>query len=97
MIETYSVAPEDFGLKRNAIDSIVVSDSAESLAIIESVLNGDQGAARDIVLLNAGAAIYVAGLAATMSEGVQAAAQSIDSGKAKAAMAAYVKATNEVS
>ncbi|MCH2190483.1 MAG: anthranilate phosphoribosyltransferase [Gammaproteobacteria bacterium] len=94
-IESYTITPEDYGLSRASLASIVVSNSAESLAMIEAVLNGEQSAARDIVLLNAGAAIYIAGLVDTMSAGVQAAAQSIDSGKAKAAMDAYVKATNK--
>jgi len=97
VVNTYHIAPEDFGLSRSTIDSIVVEDSAQSLSMIESVLAGSAGAARDIVLLNAGAAIYVAGLADSIQSGVQAAAQAIDSGKAKSVMADYVKATVEVS
>lgn len=97
VVNTYHIAPEDFGLSRSTIDSIVVEDSAQSLSVIESVLAGSAGAARDIVLLNAGAAIYVAGLADSIQSGVQAAAQAIDSGKAKSVMADYVNATTEVS
>ena len=97
VVNTYHIAPEDFGLSRSPIDSIVVEDSAQSLSMIESVLTGSAGAARDIVLLNAGAAIYVAGLADSIQNGVQAAAKAIDSGKAKSVMADYVNATVEVS
>jgi len=78
------------------VNDIVVSDPAQSLALIDSILAGDIGPARDIVLLNAGAAIYVAGIVSSLADGVKAAASSIDSGKALAAKNAYVKATQEV-
>jgi anthranilate phosphoribosyltransferase len=90
------ITPEDFGLKKADINQIVVSNPAESLSLIDSVLAGNSGAARDIVLLNAGAAIYVAGIAESLAEGVVAAAESIDSGSALASKNSYVNATNEV-
>lgn len=96
VIRTYNVTPEQFGLKTADVNDIVVADPSESLAVIDGVLAGDQGPARDIVLLNAGAAIYVAGIVSTLAEGVASAAVSIDSGAALAAKNAYVKATNEV-
>lgn len=92
-VENYRVEPEDFGLSRAKLDDIIVEDSAASLALIESVLDGVAGAARDIVVLNAGAGVYVSGLAATLKDGVKMAQQSIDSGKAKAAKQTYVLAT----
>ena len=95
-IATYSVCPQDFGLKCSAIHSIVVRDAAASLALIEAVLAGETVPARDIVLLNAGAGIYVAGLAESFAAGVDLAALSIDSGKALAAKDAYVAATQAV-
>ncbi|GAA6137967.1 anthranilate phosphoribosyltransferase [Arenicella sp. 4NH20-0111] len=95
-IITCQIAPEDFGLKKTDINEIVVSNPAESLALINDVLAGKAGPARDIVLLNAGAAIYVSGIADSLAEGVVLAAQSIDSGKALLAKESYVKATNEV-
>jgi len=64
--------------------------------MIDSVLDGNASAARDIVLLNAGAGIYVSGIAASLAEGIKLAANSVDSGKAKAVKAAYVSATNTV-
>ena len=70
-----------------------MADSDASLAMIESVLNGEAGAARDIVLLNAGAGIYVSGLADSLAAGVEMAAKAIDDGKALAARDAYVAAT----
>lgn len=96
-VTTYKVTPSDFGLNLGKVDDIVVADPAESLAMIDAVLNGDTGAARDIVLLNAGAAIYVAGIANSLEEGVRAAEKSIDSGQALAAKQAYVQATQIVS
>ena len=95
-VKTYQVAPEDFGLKRATIDQIVVDNSVESLQMIERVLNGELGAARDIVLLNAGAGVYVSGLAENLAEAIDKAAHSIDSGQALAAQQAYVKTTNNI-
>ena len=95
-LETYQITPEQFGLQRSPVEQIVVSNPAESLRMIDAVLSGAPGAARDIVLLNAGAAIYVSGLVETLELGVQAAAKSIDSGAALNAKKAYVQATNEV-
>jgi len=62
--------------------------------MIDRLLDGEKSAARDIVLLNAGAGIYVSGLADSLAGGVELAADSIDSGKALAARDAYVAATN---
>ncbi len=82
-IRTYQIAPEDFGLSRAALDAIRVDDPASSRAMVEDVLVGKPGAARDIVLLNAGAALYVAGAAESIADGVRRAAESLDSGAAR--------------
>ena len=95
-VTSYSVKPEDFGLATADISDIVVQDSAESLALIERVLAGESGAARDIVLMNAGAGVYVSGLATSLAQGIDLAKESIDSGKALAAKHAYVAATQSV-
>jgi len=95
-VMSYQVSPEDFGLQRANIDEIVVANSVESLQMIERVLNGEPSAARDIVLLNAGAGVYVSGLAPSLAKGVEMAVQSIDSGKALAAQQAYVLATQSI-
>ncbi len=96
-IRHYEVAPEDFGIARANLTELVVSGAAESLAIIDRVFAGQAGAPRDMVALNAGAGIYVAGLAANLAEGVQAAYQAIDDGRAAAAKRAYIAATQEFS
>lgn len=81
-VNTYSISPEDFGMQRGDMSAIQVDDAEQSLALIRSVLNNDPGPARDIVCLNAGAAIYVAGLAASLQQGIEMAQQAIASGKA---------------
>jgi anthranilate phosphoribosyltransferase len=82
-VKEYVVNPQQFGLLMHDVKSIQVQTAEESRAMVIAVLNGKQGAARDIVLLNAGAAIYVAGLAKNMQEGIKRASEVIDSGAAK--------------
>lgn len=82
-IRRFSVSPEDFGLKRRPISEIRADSAENSLAIIRHVLEGEAGPARDIVLLNAGAAIYVAGVSESLKAGVARAAEVIDSGEAR--------------
>lgn len=95
-ISTYRIVPEDFGLARGDVTALKVADARESLAIIEGVLAGKPGPARDIVLLNAGAAIYAADLVDTLAAGVQRAAEVIDSGAAREKLAALVRVSNSV-
>jgi len=83
MVRRFSIKPEDFGVKRTPIDAIKATDAADSLQIIRSVLDNQPGPARDIVRLNAGAAIYTAGLAPTLAEGMSKADQAIASGEAR--------------
>ena len=87
-ISEYTLNPAQFGLKIHALKSIRVENAQESKVMILDVLDGKSGvgkqsAARDIVLLNAGAAIYVAGLQASIRAGIEHAATVIDSGAAK--------------
>lgn len=82
-VTTYTIQPEDFGLSKGNIKELVVSDAQQSLGMIRLVFEGHQGPARDIVVLNAGAAIYVAGLADSHHAGVDKAQEMIDSGAAQ--------------
>ncbi|NNG12887.1 MAG: anthranilate phosphoribosyltransferase [Halobacteria archaeon] len=93
-ISVYSVTPEDFGLQRGDIASLVVGDARQSLAMIRGVLENQAGPARDIVMLNAGAAIYAAGLASSLADGVARAGEVLQSGKAKETLEALVRASN---
>ncbi|MFP4246763.1 MAG: anthranilate phosphoribosyltransferase [Halochromatium sp.] len=82
-ISRYSLAPEDVGLSRSSLDTIRVEDPAQSLALLLDVLDNRPGAARDIVVLNAGAAIYAADVADSLADGVRLAAAAIASGAAR--------------
>ncbi|MDH3526276.1 MAG: anthranilate phosphoribosyltransferase [Gammaproteobacteria bacterium] len=94
-ISVYSVTPEDFGLQRADVASLAVADAQQSLAMIRDVLDNRAGPARDIVTLNAGAAIYAAGLAASLADGVARAGEVLQSGKAKATLEALVRVSNK--
>lgn len=82
-IENYDISPEDFGMELQNISTLAVSGVDDSLNRMISVLDNTDGAAKDIVCLNAGAAIYAAGLADTIQDGVSKAISTIKSGAAK--------------
>jgi anthranilate phosphoribosyltransferase len=81
-ISTYHVSAEQFGLSKASLSELKAENAKQSLDIIKSVLNGEKNAARDIVLLNAGAAIYAADLADSIQQGIEKAAAVIDNGDA---------------
>ena len=85
-IRTFEVTPEDAGLPQASLDDLKGGTPAENAAAIREVLKGAAGAFRDIVLLNAGAALMVAGRVDTLRDGAEAAAKSIDEGAAAAAL-----------
>lgn len=78
----YTINPEDFGLKRQPLDSLRVNSAEESLALVKQVLNNEPGPARDMVLLNAGAALFAADVAESIIEGVALAQDAIATGQA---------------
>ncbi len=82
-IRQYEIMPSDFGMCEQSITALRATNVDESLTIMQAVLNNDQGAARDSVCLNAGAAVYVAGLADSIQAGVSLASEAIASGLAK--------------
>jgi anthranilate phosphoribosyltransferase len=92
-ITSYTVQPEDFGMQRADLSAIRAEDAADSLRIIRSVLANEAGPAKDIVCLNAGAAIYAAGKADSLAEGVGLARQVIASGEAAAKLDQLIAAT----
>jgi anthranilate phosphoribosyltransferase len=93
-VNEYTVTPEEFGLQCAPLDSIKVSNTAEAKAMLLGVLDNQPGVARDIVLLNAGAAIYTAGLSDSLAHGVQTAATTLASGAAKNKLAQLVQISN---
>jgi len=94
-VSEYTVAPEQFGIKSAPLDSIRVATIDEAKAMLIGVLDNQPGAASDIVQLNAGAAIYVSGVAATLADGIKKAAEVIASGAAKHKLAQLI-ATSHV-
>ena len=93
-VTAYTVKPEDFGMKRAELKAIRAQDATDSLRIIHAVLANQEGPAKDIVCLNAGAAIYAAGLAGSFAEGVGRAQEVIASGEAAEKLEQLVAATN---
>jgi anthranilate phosphoribosyltransferase len=93
-VTEYTVTPEQFGLQSAPLDEIRVADAAGAKAMLLGVLDNQAGAARDIVLLNAGAAIYVAGLTDSLAHGVQKAAEVIASGAAKNKLEQLIQTSN---
>jgi anthranilate phosphoribosyltransferase len=93
-VSEYTLNPKQFGLGLHDLVSIKVSDAQASKAMILDVLSGKAGAARDIVLLNAGAAIYVSGIAASLQAGTAIAADMLDTGKAMQKLQQLIAKTN---
>ena len=96
MIDTYTVTPEQFGLRRAAIGDLVVENPQQSLVMIRAALDNHPGAARDIVALNAGAAIYAADIEDTLAGGIENAKRVIASGAARAKLEQFIRYTNEI-
>jgi anthranilate phosphoribosyltransferase len=92
-ITEYVIEPRQFGLETAPIEAIQVKDPVESKARVEAVLANEPGPARDIVVLNAAAALYVSGVAASLWDGVAAADAALSSGKARAKLDHLVKYT----
>ncbi|CAN1488034.1 TrpD Anthranilate phosphoribosyltransferase [Methylophilaceae bacterium] len=90
-VTEYILNPSQFGMPLHPLSSIKIQNADESKAMILDVLNGKSGAARDIVLLNAGAAIYVAGVVDSLQDGIHKAAEAIDNGSALATLDALIK------
>jgi anthranilate phosphoribosyltransferase len=97
-IEEYEISPEDFGLSRHALDGLLGGDAHLNARILRDILTGEgRGASRDIVLLNAGAAIHVSGKAKSVEEGVSLARDSISEGAAAMALEDFIKITRRLS
>jgi len=93
-VTEYSIKPEDFGMLTHPLSEIRVANAEESLEMVNSVLNNEASAARDIVALNAGAAIYVAGLESSHQAGINRALEVIASGAAKQKLLDLINITN---
>ncbi len=98
-IERYTVGPSDFGIAEAAPETVAGGTPADNAATTRAILAGEQAAtrpARDLAVLNAGAAIYAAGSAASLAEGVEKAAAAVDDGSAAATLDSYVALSVEL-
>ncbi|WFB35278.1 anthranilate phosphoribosyltransferase [Kiritimatiellota bacterium B12222] len=93
-VKRYEISPTDFGLPFRSLEELKGGDPEVNAGITLRILEGEPGAKRDIVLLNAGAAIYTGGKASSLAEGIEKATTSIDSGAAKQKLDALIDFTN---
>mgnify|MGYP001818508689 FL=1 len=93
-VSVFTIEPEDFDMQRADLETIRAADSTDSLNIIKAVFDNQDGPAKDIVCLNAGAAIYAAGLVSTLSEGVKKAQDVIARGLASEKLEQLISRTN---
>ena len=93
---TYMLRCEDFGIPRASLDDVKGGDASTNAIILEGVLAGEKGPARDVVLLNAAAAIYLGGRARDLTEGISIAEESIDSGRAYEKLEGLIRETRGV-
>lgn len=95
-VTTYRISPEQFGIKRVKMEELQGGDGTENAKIAAAILKGEErGAKRDIVLLNASAALYVGGKAESLEEGIKLAEEAIDSGKAYKVLEKLVEKSNQ--
>lgn len=94
-VQTFYVHPSDYGLPKTSVDALRGGDAPQNAQRTREVLDGTPGPARTVVLLNAGAALFVSGRAASVQSGIAEAGEAIDSGKARDVLARLVHVSNE--
>jgi anthranilate phosphoribosyltransferase len=95
-LRRYTVSPEEVGLAVASAEAVPGGDPQQNAATTRAIFAGEAGAARDLALLNAGAAIYAGGVASSLADGVAAAADAVDSGGATRTLDAFVARTREL-
>ena len=90
-VRTYNISPGEFGINQSKIDALAVDDAEQSLEVIKTVFRNVDCPARDIVLLNAGAAIYASGVSDSIADGIKAAGEAIANGGAQKKLDALVE------
>lgn len=95
VFNSYTITPEQFGFNRCERADLAGGTPQENAAITRAILNGEKGPKRDAVLMNAGAALYVAGKSTSLADGIKLASEMIDSGKAKQKLDEFVRCSNE--
>ena len=95
-MRTFAVRPEDFGMARASIGDLLGGDREQNAEIIRAILGGEPGPKRDIVLMNASAALVAGCRARDLKEGVELAARSIDSGAARGKLERLVSLSRDL-
>jgi len=93
-IKKYAVSPDDFGLPKASLDSLKGGTADQNAALVRSILSGAKGPQRDVVLMNAAAALVAGDKAKTMKQGMELAQKSLDSGQALARLEQLIKLSN---
>jgi anthranilate phosphoribosyltransferase len=93
-VHSFYVHPSDFGLPKSSLDTLRGGDASTNAALVRRVLDGESGPPRNVVLLNAGAALFIAGRVPSVQEGIERAGHAIDSGKARDVLKALVRVSN---
>lgn len=93
-VTTFTLTPEQFGMQRVSLSELQGGSGAENAEITKAILSGEKGPKRDVVLLNAGAALYVGGVADSVQRGIELAAEAIDTGKALKVLERLAEYTN---
>ncbi|HZM58959.1 MAG TPA: anthranilate phosphoribosyltransferase [Vicinamibacterales bacterium] len=93
-VNTFYIHPSDFGVSKASPDELRGGDAVQNAGIIRHVFSGQRGAHRDVVVFNAGAALFVAGKVSSVDDGIRAAEAAIESGAASATLAAMVRLSN---
>jgi anthranilate phosphoribosyltransferase len=94
-VNTFYVHPAEFGIPKASPVDLQGGDAAQNASIVQDVLDGQHGAARDVVLLNAAAALFVAGAASSVRDGIGMAASAVDRGAAKTTLESMVRSSRE--
>lgn len=96
-VRTYEISPDDFGLEMIDPDSVKGAGAETNAAIARRILSGEKGPARELIAINAGAALYAAGLAGSIREGLELARETIDSGAAESKLNDLIEVTAQES
>jgi anthranilate phosphoribosyltransferase len=95
-VVSYTIEPEQFGIPRSSPDAVRGGTVDVNVRMAHAVLGGERGPSRDVVLLNAGASIYMAGLAESIQDGIARVADELDSGRARAKVAQVASASQQI-
>ena len=92
----YKISPKDFGVNISSFDDIIANSAEESLMLVKEAFSGKNSAVQDMIALNGGAALYVAGIVNSINDGVEMAFELMNNGKAADKLSSYVKVSNSI-